>query len=81
MWNDCLRPSEAYTLELDNGKEVIVDFSNRDDLHKINRENESYPNEEGVHSRITDVFDINQESHIGNNEFFQRAEEYALYYP
>lgn len=81
MWDDCLRPSEAYTLELDNGDEVVVDFSNRDDFRKINREDESCSDEEGVHRRITDVFDISQESHIGNDEFFQRAEQYELYYP
>lgn len=81
MWDYCLRPSAAYTLELDNGDEVIVDFSKRDDLCKISSEEESYLDDEGVHRRITDVFDIDQESHIGNDEFFQRAEQYSVCYP
>ena len=69
-------PSESYELTLDDGSEVIVDFSIENDLTRICFQDESYIDAELMHRKITDVYDIDQESHIVESEFFIRAKRY-----
>lgn len=69
-------PSEPYELTLEDGREVIVDFSNGDDLSRISFEDDTYFDAELTHRKITDVYDIDQESHIVESEFFIRAKRY-----
>ena len=73
MW---FPPSEPYGLTLENGSEVIVDFSIDDILARICFEDETYIDAESIHRKITDVYDIDQESHIVGSEFFIRARRY-----
>ena len=73
MW---FSPSEPYELTLENGSEVIVDFSIDDILARICFEDETYIDAELIHRKITDVYDIDQESHIVGSEFFIRARRY-----
>lgn len=73
MW---FTPSESYELTLEDGSEVIVDFSIENDLTRISFEDESYIDAELTHMKIADVYDIDQESHIVESEFFIRAKRY-----
>lgn len=73
MW---FSPSEPYELTLKDGSEVIVDFSIGDDLARICFGDETYIDAESIHRKITDVYDIDQESHIVGSEFFIRARRY-----
>lgn len=68
--------SEPYELTLEDGCEVIVDFSNGDDLSRICLEDETYVDTESIHRKIKDVYDIDQESHIVESELFVRAKRY-----
>ena len=73
MW---FHPSEPYELTLEDGSEAIVDFSISDDLSRICFEDATYIDAESIHRKITDVDDIDQESHIVGSEFFIRARRY-----
>ena len=73
MW---FPPSEPYELTLEDGSEVIVDFSIGDDLSRICFEDETCIDAESIHRKITDVYDIDQEAHIVGSEFFIRARRY-----
>lgn len=74
MW---LLPNEPYELTLEDGREVIVDLSNDNDWVHICFDDGTYIDTESVHRKITDVYDIDQESHIVNSELFERAKRYS----